>query len=353
MQLSIHSVEHESVFSIYCVETIYIYITLHIFHVYRYVSKTTSSVNGVYSWFIILSKMFRLNDVKPANDEKIYSKDINCSGSKQFIAKTLPAMWDLMQTGPRYYCEVIEDSPCHLFFDFDEGNVREEWQKLKKMLNKIFKAIQDKVGHVRYEYLDASKGDKQSAHVVVIGEKYILQRPSDGRAFIYRLKEMFGELPLIDDKIYTRNRCFRMLGNSKYGENRPLVSGPWEMENWINTLVQPSESLEAADLGLSNHVPKVLRNKMIPHCVDNVLSWAGASDYRWKNELEWVWGGHLIKGKCAIAGRVHRKNNRYFIYKAPDKLAVGCHHCRKRINLAIPDNLVVKVQAFLQQVIKY
>lgn len=297
--------------------------------------------------------MFRLKDIQPSADEKIYSKDVNKKGSKQFIAKTLPAMWDLMQTGPRNYCEIIEDRPCHLYIDFDEGNVREEWQKLQKMLKKVFKAIKDKVGHVRYEFLDASTKDKQSAHVIVIGEKYILQRPSDGRAFLYRLKEMFGELPLIDEKIYNRNRCFRMLGNSKYGENRPLVSGEWTMQNWINTLVQPVRALEAADLGLSQHVPTVLRNRMIPQCVENVLHWAGASDYKWKNELEWVWGGHLVKDTCSIAGRVHRKNNRYFIYKAPDTLIIGCHHCRKRINKAIPDKLVAGVQSFLQQVIKY
>lgn len=297
--------------------------------------------------------MFRLKDVVAADDEKIYSVDVSKSGSKQFIAKTLPAMWDLMQRGTRNYCEIIQDRPCHLYFDFDEGDVEKEWLKLKKMLDRVFKALKDQVGTVRYEYLDASANGKKSAHVIVIGERYILQSPAQGRAFLCRLKEMFKELPLLDDKIYTRNRCFRMLGNSKYGQTRPFVCGEWNMQNWVKTLVQPVKSLETANLGLEETVPAPMRNKMVPPCVEDVLEWAGASDYRWKNDLEWVWGGHLVKGKCAIAGRTHQRNNRYFVYQAPSLFSIGCHHCKKRINIVVPEELESRVQNFLQRVIKY
>lgn len=298
-------------------------------------------------------RMFRLKDVVASDDEKIYSIDVSRSGSKQFIAKTLPAMWDLMQTGPRHYCEIIQDRPCHLYFDFDEGDVREHWRTLEKMLNKVFRALRDQVGNVRYEYLDASKNGKRSAHVIVVGEKYILQSPVQGRAFLNRLKEMFGTLPPIDDKIYSRNRCFRMLGSSKFGQDRPFVAGKWNMQNWVKTLVQPVKSLETADLGLGEVVPAPLRNRNVPPCVEAVLDWAGASDYRWKNDLEWVWGGHLRKGRCAIAGRTHRKNNRYFIYRAPDQFSIGCHHCKRRINVVVPEELERDVQKFLQRVVKY
>lgn len=297
--------------------------------------------------------MFRLKDVVASDDEKIYSIDVSKTGSKQFIAKTLPAMWELMQTGKRYYCEIIQDRPCHLYFDFDEGDVRKEWAKLKKMLDKVFKVLKEQVGNVRYEFLDASANGKQSAHVIVIGEKYILQSPVQGQAFLCRLKEMFGELPLIDDKIYTRNRCFRMFGSSKYGQNRPFVGGKWNMQNWVKTLVQPVKSLETASLGLAEVIPAPLRNKLVPPCVQKVLDWAGASNYRWKNDLEWVWGGHMIKGKCAIAGYTHSKNNRYFVYKAPSVFSIGCHHCKRRININVPEELEAGVQNFLQRVIKY
>ena len=54
--------------------------------------------------------------------------NVSTTGSKQFIAKTPPAMWDFMQTEHKYFCEIIQDRPCHLYFDFDDGEVRQEWK---------------------------------------------------------------------------------------------------------------------------------------------------------------------------------------------------------------------------------
>ena len=302
--------------------------------------------------------MIRLKDLQPAADEKIYSLDVNKTGAKTFMTKTLPGMWQLMQKPPLNYCEVIEDRPCHMYFDLDEGNVRAAWRKLEAMLTKVFHTLRDQVGIVRYYYLDASKKypdgtKKNSAHIVCVGEKYILQSPVQGRAFVQRLSDIFeDEMPDIDTKVYTRNRCFRMLNNSKYGEVRPLTCGAWTMQNWVNTLVQPVRTLGVAELGLGNVVSAPLRNNDVPPCVAKVLDWAGCSDYRWKNDLEWVWGGHLQKGVCLLAGREHRRNNRYFKYQAPGIFIIGCHHCKRTYSQPVPDELQDEVRAFLNQVIK-
>lgn len=297
--------------------------------------------------------MFRLKDVTPNDDEKIYSMDVNDKGAKQFMAMTLPAMWARMQEEPRNYCEIIEDRPCHLFFDLDDGNVREKWHKLETCLNRFFRAHRRDLGVVRYIFLDASKKGKQSAHIIATADKYVLQSPVQGRVFYQRLVDMFqDDVPEIDLAVYTRNRCFRMLGNSKFGQNRPLIGLPWTMENWVSSLVQPVKSMESIDLGLKHVVSAPLRNDMIPPCVEAVLDWAGASDYTWKYDLEWVWGGHLNKGVCQLAGRVHGKNNRYFFYNAPDMFTIGCHHCKRRYNIAVPDELESNVRKFLNQVIK-
>ena len=298
--------------------------------------------------------MLRLRDVDARADEKIYSMDVNTKGAKQFMARSLPSMWSLMQSGTRHYCEIVEDRPCHMFFDLDEGNVRQQWGVLEKMLDTLFHAIKDQVGTVQYLFLDASKGKKQSAHIVVIAEKYLLESPVQGKAFYQRLVDIYeDDVPKIDLSVYTRNRCFRMLGNSKYGQDRPLVGLPWTMENWVRTLIQPVKSKEVAKLGLQSVVSAPMRNHMVPPCVEAVLDWAGASPrYRWKNDLEWVWWGHLNKGVCEIAGRMHRKNNRCFFFTAPDRFAVWCHHCHKIRNEAIPDELQFEVMKFLNQVIK-
>lgn len=306
--------------------------------------------------------MQKLNEISPAADQKIYSMDVNASGAKNFFCKTLPAMWQLQASRtPRNYCEVIQDSPCHMFFDLDEGDVRAQWRKLEKMLDKIFKTLRDQVGVVRYYFLDASKTmkdgtRKNSAHIICAGEKYILQSPTQGRAFVQRLSDIFEDEfkdIIIDTKIYTRNRCFRMFGNSKYGQQRPLRGLAWNMQNWVATLVQPVKTLAVADLGLGNAISAPLRNNSVPSCVAEVLEFMGASDYTWKNDLEWVWGGHLKKGVCKLARREHRRNNRYFIFKAEfASFTVGCHHCKKRYSEPIPTELRQKVKSFLSQLIK-
>ena len=117
--------------------------------------------------------MLRLKEVHPKADEKIYSMDVNVKGAKQFMARTLPSMWSLMQKGNRNYCEIIQDRPCHMYFDLDEGNVREQWRILEKMLDYMFLAMKDHVGTVQYIFLDASKGKKQSAHIIVMADKSV------------------------------------------------------------------------------------------------------------------------------------------------------------------------------------
>lgn len=299
--------------------------------------------------------MLRLKDVTAKADEKIYSMDVNTKGAKQFMARTLPSMWSLMQNGQRNYCEIIEDRPCHMFFDLDNGNVRQKWAVLEKMLDAMFYAMKDHVGTVQYIFLDASQGKKQSAHIIVMAEKYLLESPAQGRSLYQRLVDIYhDDVPEIDLGVYTRNRCFRMLGNSKYGQNRPLVGLDWTMENWVRSLVQPVRSKEVVKLGLQKVTSAPMRNDMIPPCIEAVLAWAGASDsQRWKYDMDWVWGGHLEKGMCKLAGRTHSSNNRYYILKAPDMFTVGCHHCHRRYNEAIPDELQQDMMKFLNQIIKF
>ena len=289
-----------------------------------------------------------LRQVKAAPDEKIYATDVNRNGAKVFYAKTIPAMWKHMQRKPRYHSEVIKDAPCHMFWDFDEGNVRAEWRKLKVLLDKVFSAFDIRVEHV---LLDASKGEKKSLHVISRSEKYLLESPVQGRYLVGRMRAFFGDaMPNIDEAIYTRNRCFRMLGSSKYGQDRPL-KGEWTMEHWTKTLVQPG-TLEVHKLGFAkvDRAPTSARHSLdTPDCVIDVLDWLDASDYRWKVDLEWVWKGHLMKGVCRFAKREHSNNNRYFTYNPPSTVHIGCHHCRKTYKIQVPDDLAQPVRAFLNQ----
>lgn len=298
-----------------------------------------------------------LRDVVCAPDEKIYATCVNSKNAKVFYAKTLTAMWAHMQAQPRNHSEVIKDAPCHMFFDFDEGDVYKEWSKMKKMLERAMKAM-----GIQLEYivLDASLGSKRSLHVIaksvvvvngIRTYKYLLKSPVQGLHLLYRLRDMFGELPKLDDRIYTRNRCFRMLGCSKYGQRRPF-RGPWTMEFWTKTLVQPC-TLDTHELGLKHAVSAPMRSLEFPPCVEEVFDWAGVSGYRWKIEMEWIFKGHLNKGVCELVGRQHKNNNRYVIYNCgtPSVLTIGCHKCRKRYSLTVPPMLVRNVRKYMNTMI--
>jgi len=283
--------------------------------------------------------------------EKIFSKDVNKSGAKIFMAKTLDDMWTEMQTGTRNYCEVIEDKPCHLYFDLDDGDVKKEVVKLKKMLNRIFRELKIKI---RYVVLDASKGTKQSMHVIVKGEKYILQSPGQGLAFVQRMKALTQDMPLIDEKVYTRHRCFRMLANSKYGQKRDLSGLAWTRENWISSLVQPVE-MEAYELGLHRFESVATRADRFPPCFEAVFDWVGANKtYINKcTPVGFEYIGHLNKGVCLFAGREHRSNNRWF--KFDGTMTIGCFACRKpngacrTYAMKVPHALMKDVRTFLNQ----
>lgn len=294
-----------------------------------------------------------LKSVVCAPDEKIYATCVNKSGAKCFHAKSLPSMWAHMQPQPRNYSEVIKDAPCHMYFDFDDGDVYAEWSDLKKMLVKVFKALSIELEFI---VLDASLGSKRSLHVIVKsvvrqnGEKiykYLLQSPVQGLSLLGRLKAMFHTLPLLDDRIYTRNRCFRMLGSSKYGQRRPF-RGPWTMEHWVNTLVQPG-TLGVHELGLKKVISAPMRCHSFPPCIEELFNWLGSSDYVWKIELEWIFKGHMRKGVCPLAGKQHRSNNRYFIFDCTtcSHVTIGCHSCRKRYKRTVPLAIQEKVRKFM------
>lgn len=294
-----------------------------------------------------------LRNVVCAPDEKIYATCVNKKNAKVFYAKTLSAMWDHMQAQPRHHSEVIRDAPCHMYFDFDDGDVYKEWGKMKRMLDRVMKTLGIQL---EYVVLDASLGTKRSLHVIaksyviingVRTYKYLLKSPVQGLYLLYRLKDMFGQLPLLDTCIYTRNRCFRMLGCSKYGQRRPF-RGPWTMEFWTKTLVQPG-TLDAHELGLKHAVSAPMRTLEFPDCVHDVFEWADVSDYRWKVDMEWIFKGHLNKGVCNLAGRQHKNNNRYAIYNCadPSVFTIGCHRCRKRYSVSVPPRLYKAVRRYM------
>jgi len=289
-----------------------------------------------------------LNSVKCGPGQKIYAQCVNRSGSKCFFAASYDEMWHRMQTSPRHYSEVIKDAPCHLFMDFDKGDVHAAWSQIKPFINKML----DKFGlDYTHVLLDSSDSTKQSLHVVTVCNKFLVGSPTQILYLLYHLKENEEDIDLstIDTSVYTRNRCFRMLGSTKIGSNR-VLRGNWTKQHWINTLVQPDTDLELykqwASIG-ATHTKS--RSDDHPPCAIRALEWIGAKrDYRKRYVLSWTFWGHLYKAVCPFVGRVHSHNNIYFSFRLGfPEVMFKCHSCQKKYTKELPLDIQEEITQFL------
>lgn len=306
---------------------------------------------GVHWAFGTRHVRMRLREVVAAENQKIYAQCVNDSGSKTFFAAGNKEMWQRMQTQPRHYSEVIADAPCHLFLDFDHGDVHAQWQALEPMLSKVLDAMNLEYTHV---LLDSSSDTKQSLHVVTRCNKFLLQSPTQGAEFLQRVSIYYDAVIGADMAVYSRNRCFRMLGSSKFNMQRPL-KGAWTYEHWQSTLVQPLEELPVMQWSASAPAltPRTLTPTLVPPCVQHAMKWLRVVDIQVKYELRWCWVGHLEVGvhRCPFAGRVHRHNHMYVVLQLGKPVRFACHGCKKFQHRELPLPLRSEINLFLNTVI--
>jgi len=277
-----------------------------------------------------------LNRVVCRTGQKIYAQCVTKTGSKRFFAATYDEMWTRMQAGPRNYSEVVKDAPCHLFFDFDEGDVHAARAQIEPFLNKLLDEFNLDYTHV---LLDSSNNTKQSLHVVTICNKFLVGSPTQIPYFLCALKIKDDDIDLstIDCTIYTRNRCFRMLGSSKFGSKR-MLKGKWTKQHWVNTLVQPDVALEVFKEWAPMQVQSVRSfGNNHPPCAVRAMEWIGAkNNYQFRNSLSWTFWGHLDKPVCPFVNRIHRHNNIFFVLKLGFPVRLTCHACKKSVERALP-----------------
>ncbi len=285
-----------------------------------------------------------LKEVQPGPGEKIWSQCVAPNGAKTFFAKTEDAMWAHMQTGTRHYSEVVADAPCHLFFDLDEGDVHAAWARLQPLVDAFLDMLELDYHHV---VLDASKGDKQSLHVITRANKFVLASPTQGKHFVRQLESIHNVDLGLDTSIYTRNRCFRMLGNTKFGSTR-VLRGEWSLAFWKQTLVQPTTPLESV-VWAPKHVPCSLRDSTdTPPCVEAVLRHVGAVRHL-RMPMSWTWTGQLTRRVCKLAGRQHHSNHNYYVFHLDrGTVCAKCHTCEGRWQLPVPDELMQACTTFLR-----
>ena len=191
--------------------------------------------------------------------ECIFQNEIG-PGRRVYVIGTNKEYWDeYLSRGVRNGYECIRKGiPCHLYIDLDVDQkkypsikVVQIWHFLEKWIDLIL------VQHMLINESDITKHiqfscneDKGSMHIIYNIKNRIFKTNAHVGAFMRCVREAVErETPehmsifdnkLVDMSIYTKNRLFRMLGCTKYGQDRYLTDGnPYTYENWVKTKVQP------------------------------------------------------------------------------------------------------------------
>lgn len=129
----------------------------------------------------------------------------------------------LYKDGVERYRNVYEllqmDKPTKIYLDFDHDKVGDKEKfttSTQKFVKKVYEIIVDRTSKsdVPFYVLDASTDKKLSLHVIF--ECFLADIPTVKNFVQYVLEEC--PCDYLDDKVYTRNRLFRLLYSRKHGK---------------------------------------------------------------------------------------------------------------------------------------
>lgn len=300
----------------------------------------------------------------------MYEKSGEKKLSYAYIAATEKEVWEqYISQGTRTICEVIDSKkPCHLYIDIDVDlkktpgiKVYDCWKSVKPLIQHILTTQYPNVP-VDYIIMDSSSNKKGSLHIVVKIDGYLFTNASHCGAFMRVLKKFIelehsnveGAFSFFDLGIYTRNRLFRMLGQTKAGQKRFLKSHlDFTFENWRETRVCPVGSTSAKlivtkepDGGSpvytsgSNYGAGqcTVVSGWVPSCVKGDIYRFLCEEVGYIERM--VFTGENMKvvcntsnRNCMFQRRQHRSNVMYIVIDLINKsFHVKCHsqHCKKR-----------------------
>ncbi|EME30017.1 DNA-directed primase/polymerase protein [Galdieria sulphuraria] len=184
---------------------------------------------------------------------ELFAEDLDSSGTRHYLLASYSDFWEIYRkrTSKHFYEVIRENVSCKLYFDLEyiracNTHVQEQVlvdsisKLVKEGLKQILKRKESSLlPYLKCLVLDSSSQEKFSKHIIFpkivfpnnrITGKFIskLLQMSDISSHFLVLKPSRDEMQTvlaIDLSVYSRNRCFRILGSSKMGENRPLTIG--------------------------------------------------------------------------------------------------------------------------------
>ena len=173
----------------------------------------------------------------------VFKFDINDHGGKETLGVDNFQIFleEVYCNSPKNFYQVIrEDHIVREYYDIDmEGKFhQEEWETLTIDFVRNFLYHRNNLDTTKnllkedFIILTAHKPEKLSFHLY--SKKTAFKCIYHHKEFASQLKE---SIPEIDLSVYSKNRAMRLIGNSKYGQNRPLTS--WSggnikiLDTWI------------------------------------------------------------------------------------------------------------------------
>ncbi|CAJ1448320.1 unnamed protein product, partial [Effrenium voratum] len=207
----------------------------------------------------------------------LFSREFTSTGCRSFLVDTFPGF--ALTSAPRQltgaplparhlYEVLVEKKPCWLYFDLEYSRTENPQLEPNRVAGAFYEllgrfcenSLGQRLDHSAVYDLDSTNADKFSKHVVLKrlekGETLAFQNNAQAGFFIRRFMDFVREqrqagdtsasllfartkpkasakgaekpepepeASIVDESVYTRNRCFRVLFSTKFGKNRPLL----------------------------------------------------------------------------------------------------------------------------------
>jgi len=201
------------------------------------------------------NKLQQVFDIKQSSDIIIAQDIFNTSAKQYSIINSYDILKEMcLSTNQTSFYEIItDDTPLNLFLDIESSIDKPD---LKSIIHSITSNITTTFGHFNFKYyiLDSSNPSKFSYHLILrmfndSNTPFYFSNITELKKFIFMDKQDYDAL-FIDTSVYNKNRCFRMIHNTKSGKSSPLnCIGHTE---YGNVLVNDSNILETLVLYKEN-----------------------------------------------------------------------------------------------------
>ncbi|XP_024523407.1 DNA-directed primase/polymerase protein [Selaginella moellendorffii] len=308
----------------------------------------------------------------------VFTYQDHTTGQRRFLVTSHLEFWrryEKMHGSLRHHYEIIrENTPCNLYFDLEfnrHTNQGADGDAMVDLLLQLLASTLYEAFSIRYNMawtleLDSSTADKFSRHLILRIPNTAFRDNSHAGEFVAHLcsrihvlrgrdkhlEELYvitdhSSTPrlFVDQAVYSRNRCFRLVFSAKAGKTAILVptyrfaSSSEVVMDDITTFMQAlvcnvdanCETLLTFDRGAAGKHPKSLSNIQPQHSVASEASPFGAVDAFVESISSfgntpgkirnWFWFSELgiivynISGNrfCERVGRQHKSNNVMYI----------------------------------------